>query len=274
MTDMAKRASRLVRDGFAIFPIHTINDDTGRCSCNAPSCHSPAKHPIASLAPQGVKNATLDSGTVAQWWSIWPDANIGIAAGEVSDIIVIDVDNTDVWLNLQNQHGSIPDTWMAETGGGGYHVYFCHQPGIRNMVGVIPGIDVRSDGGHVVAPPSLHASGQRYKWIKGHSPATQGPAIMPDWLVTEITGVRQQGGSSRPLPDKITEGGRNDLLASAAGVMRRKNFSFDAVKAALLIENRLRCEPPLDDDEVVRIVRSVDRYPAENVPTITFGRRR
>lgn len=273
--DMAKRAARLVRQGFAIFPLHSIDSETGSCTCGSPSCSSPAKHPISSLTPNGVKNASLELSDVQQWWALWPDANIAIATGEISDVVVVDVDNTDIWLHLQEKNESIPETWIAETGGGGFHIYFAYMNGLPNRVGMLPGIDLRSDGGYVVAPPSLHKSGGRYRWLKGQSPRSlQYPAVMPGWLEEIATGNKSGGGASRPLPEKITEGGRNDMLTSAAGVMRRKNFSFEATKAALLIENRLRCDPPLDDDEVVRIVKSVDRYPAERVPNITFGGRR
>lgn len=275
----AKARWYLKRPRFAVLPLHTIDEQSGLCTCGKPDCSSPGKHPLADLVPNGVLNASADLQQITQWWALWPDANIGIATGETSGVIVLDVDagkgGMDSLTNLEARNGNIPDTWVANTGGGGMHVYFQYVPGIPNRAGIVPGIDVRSDRGYVVAPPSLHKSGLRYEWHDTMKPSAsfQRPAVAPEWL------IRLMGGSSvaqraRPLPEKITEGGRNDLLTSAAGTMRSRNFSKEAIEAALLIENRMRCQPPLDDQEVKRIAWSIDRYPAAMISTMTIGGKR
>src|SRR5690606_7034194 len=111
--------------GIPVFPCHTIED--GHCSCGKP-CHSPGKHPIGSIAPHGVLDATPDTATIDQWWAMYPDANIGIATGRVSGIVVIDIDpdkgGEDSWANLEGRFGAVDNTWIIETGSGGYHLYF------------------------------------------------------------------------------------------------------------------------------------------------------
>lgn len=264
---MAESALRLAQHGLAVLPLHTIDPYTERCSCDT-DCHSPGKHPVASLAPHGVKDATHDPILIEQWWALWPDANIGIACGQISDVIVVDIDDPAAWERLCNHYGDVPDTWEVRTGSGGIHYYFQHVPNIPNSVRPVSGLDIRSDNGYVVAPPSMHISGETYKWLKGQSPFSMDhPEPMPDWIARMVGATNRPGSGIRPLPEKIGEGERNDWMTSAAGAMRRKNFSLQAVEAALLIENRLRCNPPLDDREVQRIARSVDRYPAEAVLT-------
>lgn len=152
--------------GWRVFPLH--NMDGERCSCGHSNCHNQGKHPRTE---RGFKDAATDAETIRAWWSKWPNANIGIATGPESGIVVIDVDprhgGDDSWDNLLQQH-SVPDTLMVGTGGGGHHAYFRWPDGDwRITIGsnsIAPGIDHRGDGGYVVAPPSDHESGRSYFW--------------------------------------------------------------------------------------------------------------
>lgn len=98
---------------------------------------------------------------VSEWWTKFPKANIGIVTGKISDLIVIDIDP---------RHGGTDEafknikTVKAKSGGGGWHYYFKYQKGIPTGAQVQPGIDIRSDGGFIIAPPSIHSSGQKYMW--------------------------------------------------------------------------------------------------------------
>lgn len=272
MTDPApthKRAVFYARQGFAVFPLYTIED--GRCSCGK-ECPSPGKHPIGSLVPQGCNNASSDPRDVEQWWAVYPDANIGIATGDVSGVLVLDVDleGTDTLANLERLYGDLGPTWSVATGSGGMHLWF-RMPNvdIRNSASAIgPGLDVRGNGGYVVAPPSIHLSGNRYRWAEGWHPTKVDLAEVPEWLLKKMAPV-QSLRAANPLPNIIKEGMRNTWMASAAGAMRRKGFGEAAILAALRVENRVRCTPPLDDRELERIARSIERYaPA---PTFTAG---
>ncbi|MER3407680.1 MAG: DNA primase, partial [Nitrososphaera sp.] len=96
--------------------------------------------------------------------------------GAVSGLVVLDVDGND------DVGRPFPDTPTARTRSG-HHWYFAHPGGqVPNAVRLLPGLDVRGDGGYVVAPPSEHPSGQRYTWVEGRSPWNLPPAPLPDWL--------------------------------------------------------------------------------------------
>jgi hypothetical protein len=142
----------------------------------------------ASPRPAGVHEASTDPETLAAWWRRWPWANIGIATGARSGIIVVDVDRPAGEASLQileAELGPLPLTLRAVTGGGGLHLLYSHPGGLRNRVGGLPGysealanVDLRADGGAIVAPPSSHVSGARYRWLDLSVPVT--PA--PSWL--------------------------------------------------------------------------------------------
>jgi hypothetical protein len=120
-----------------------------------------------------------------------------------------------------------------------------------------PGLDVRGDGGYVVAPPSTHPNGNRYAFIKDSELAE-----MPEWLLGLLGAPSpRQPTSNSEGTAKIREGQRNSSLTSLAGGMRQKGLSQSAIEAALLVENQKRCEPPLPESEVLRIAKSVGRYP-------------
>ena len=151
--------------GWQVFPLHSPLD--GQCSCGKLDCQSPAKHP---RTPNGLLDATTDVDTIANWWDTWPESNIGIRTGEVSGIVVVDIDaakgGLESWEELQDLHGRV-DALTCHTGGGGLHLYFQAPPTtlLKSGAGEIAlGVDTRAEGGYVVAPPSLHMSGRQYSW--------------------------------------------------------------------------------------------------------------
>jgi len=161
--NMAETAAEYARRGWAVIPLHT--PEQGVCSCGKAACGSPGKHPRTM---NGLKDASADPAQAARWWSMWPEANIGIVCGAVSGLVVIDVDGPDgeeTLEALEADIGPLPETVEALTGKG-RHLYFNH-PGveIRPSAGVLgSALDVRGDGGYVVGPPSLHYTGRRYEW--------------------------------------------------------------------------------------------------------------
>ncbi len=249
------------RRGWAVFPLHAI--DACTCTCGNADCDSPGKHP---RTPNGFKAATRDPEQIATWWRQWPDANIGIATGATSDLLVLDVDprhgGDDTLADLIETHGALPDAVQCLTGGGGLHVYFEHPGGhVQSRAEIARGIDVRADGGYVVAPPSTHASGRPYAWDVAHHPDDVAITPVPAWLLELIEAPVARGRvAARNDDGRIPEGCRNDHLASLAGSMRRRGMSEPAILAALLEENRQRCDPPLGELEVGQIARSIARY--------------
>jgi putative DNA primase/helicase len=226
----------------------------GVCTCGKPDCQNPAKHPRTQ---NGLNDATSDPEQIRQWWAQWPDANIGIRTGEISGLVVVDIDT---------RHGAtldtvrpIPPTAQVRTGSGGWHLYFRYPVGldIRNSNSKIAkGVDIRANGGYVVAPLSLHQSGSRYEWA---GDGLVSLADLPPHLLQKIT-AKKQRDTTAAEGDEIPEGQRNSTLARMAGNMRHAGFDEEAILAALKATNENRCDPPLDDAEVERIAASISRY--------------
>lgn len=169
--ELVEAALSYVERGWRVLPLHTptpgivMHDGIERpCSCNRPQCDSVGKHPRTL---KGVKDATRDVGQIRSWWEIWPAANIGIAAG--LGMVVIDVDGAEglnSLFELERLYGPLPTGLRVRTGSGGLHIYLATTEHFANSMSAVgPGIDIRSEGAYVVAPPSLHASGERYSWV-------------------------------------------------------------------------------------------------------------
>ncbi|HKI64367.1 MAG TPA: bifunctional DNA primase/polymerase [Burkholderiales bacterium] len=201
------------------------------------------------------------------WFARWPEANVGIVTGRISALVVIDVDaghgGEPSIARLESGHGPLPATLEALTGGGGRHLYFAYPGGrVGNRVGLFPGVDLRGDGGCVVAPPSLHPSGRRYAWARARSPDEAQLAPLPAWLLHE-SGAKRAGHSPehwrRLVREGVAEGERNATLASLAGHLLRHEVDPEVVMELLLAWNRARCRPPLADAEVAGVVESITR---------------
>jgi hypothetical protein len=130
--------------------------------------------------PRGFKDATTDAATVSAWWTQNPNANIGLPTGEASGLYVVDIDGPegeDALKALEAKHGALPDTLISKTGRGTHYIFKTSEP-IKNTAGALgPKIDTRGTGGYIVAPPSLHPNGERYRWERRTAPAE-----LPAWL--------------------------------------------------------------------------------------------
>lgn len=222
--------------------------------------------PLKGKVPRisgGLTRASSDVAVVAEWWRRWPDANIGIRTGSASGYVVLDVDvpaGLRSLAELERRHGKL-DTATVLTGSGGRHLWFRH-PGreIRNSAGALGvGLDVRGDGGYVVVPPSVHESGNAYKWTRELAAATEFPAALLD------DSARRRNGRADPVDETIPEGRRRQELLSGAGTLRRRGLNSREILAALAAVNE-RCVPPLPQAELERLASDVaGRYqPAEN----------
>jgi hypothetical protein len=115
----------------------------------------------------------------------------------------------------------------VKTGSGGQHFYFKYPiHTIKNRTNLFQGIDVKSDGGYVVAPPSLHASGNNYEWTTSFDMPL---AEMPDWLLNSLLETTAPTAITAATGEVITEGGRNSALTSIAGKLRRQGFTFEVL---------------------------------------------
>jgi putative DNA primase/helicase len=217
---------------------------------------------LIQLAPYLSRRATRDE---LKAWE-WP--GVGVVTGPLSGVLVLDVDGEE-GLAILEERGH-PATPTARTGGGGLHLYFKHpETNIRTGIRVAPGLDVKAEGGYVVAPPSVGPTGKAYEWII--SPAEADLAEPPDWLL-ELLRRPHKNGAAPPVREKIPAGQRNQELTSAAGTMRRRGMEELEIRAALEVMNKRRCDPPLKAEEVEKIARSVARYePSDNGAMLKVG---
>lgn len=207
MTRLARAALHYAACGWAVFPVHP----RGKVPLTRRGCH----------------DATADTERVQSWWRQAPQANIGIACGP-SGLVVVDLDapkgdrpaGADTFEDLQRRHGLPGHPLWARTGSGGWHAYYLQADGepVGNSAGRLgPGIDVRGQGGYVVAPPSLHPCGGRYRWVTGGR-----PGVLPGWLarLARPPGPRTlvRGGPPPEIPGDVDAYGAAALRGEAQAV--------------------------------------------------------
>lgn len=233
MSALGKAAAEFAARGFLVFPLKPRG-----------------KEPITQ---HGFKDATCDEAQVREWWSKTPAANIGIATGRGLFVVDVDVHGEEDGLaslrEWEREHGKLPETATVRSGGGGLHLYYHGEA--KSGTHVKPGVDVRGVGGYIVAPPSVHPTGQRYEWVE--SPEAVGIAEADGNVLALITG---EGGAKREARGAIREGERNETLFKMACEMRRAGRRADSIRAEVHGRNLLECEPPLPDEEVEKILGS------------------
>ena len=209
----------------------------------------------------GCKDATTDQKQIASWWNRWPDANIGIATGSVSGgLVVIDLDRDEekgrdgyeILQEWQRQHGQLPDTCQSITGRGGYHLLYRDTAEHRNAQALFEGVDIRGEGGYIVAPPSIHPNGHTYEWEQG--PDEFEIAQADDLVRKFIKGPKKEQQQYLHQPEMIPEGQRVSTLVSLIGSQRAKGLGDAAIRAAVQAENEEKCSPPLTDQELEKEV--------------------
>ena len=274
---MVDYALRYAAKGWRVFPVHTTHSNA--CSCGNAECRSPAKHP---LTPNGVKDATCDPAQIRTWWEeYFPDANIGIATGQ--GLLVVDIDPKNGGsLEALNTFMAIPPTASLRTGSGGAHLYFAYDRSliIRNSAGKLaPGIDVRGENGYVVAPPSLHICGKRYRWDRDSGLLPAPDALLQRLLEKAPPALLSQDRSSKEAPNKeaprkessaqaaapsgfVPEGKRNATLTSLAGSLRNQGANEEAMFITLQAFNKGCCQPPMTEYEVRQVCKSAANWTA------------
>lgn len=259
MQSCLEAALRYAAYGWYVFPTHGISERDGvrLCTCGRSPCDAAGKHPRTI---SGVKDATRDEATIRRWWQMWPDANVAVACGELSGIFVIDIDprhggygSLDEWETVR-EDGPLPRTLTSQTGGGGMHKFFLMPPDVavpgRNPW--IAGVDIKSNGGYVLAPPSTHLSGVGYDWVYGGNPA-EAPAD----LIADIGGKAGSSNGKSPLPRPedilagVGEGQRDDTLFRYACRLRRQGLSREEA-SVLILQAANACTPPFSNTDAVK----------------------
>lgn len=269
--------------GWKIFPLHSIGAD-GKCTCGrGDACTSPGKHPRTA---HGLLDATDDPTQVQQWAVQYGGAcNWGLATGETSGVIVIDIDTKhgDGYASLRSweeRNEAQSPTLVANTGSGGEHRYYA-WPGrhVKTRVNWLASVDVRGDGGYVVLPPGRHLSGGVYSWENwGHAAAQMSSALSDELSSAKISGkpaltsqqIDSLGGftwqgvsMADALVNGVPEGMRDDWIFRCACALRRsvsKSMPTDLAKQMILVVlNGIGDRSGFERDEVLGKVNSAFR---------------
>lgn len=239
-------AMRYAKLGLCVIPLH-VRD----------------KRPMFANWPEV---ATTDQSMISRWWHQNPEANVGIATGKRSGIFVLDVDpkngGQDSYEDLILKHGRFPDTWQQVTGSKGFHLFFRYPAfPVHNAAGLLPGIDIRGDGGQVVAPPSIHpVTGLPYEWDGIEEIEQTHIAEAPHWLLDLLQHKSTSHSPHLPVAEKIHKGVQHYTLLALAGMMRRLGLNENEILPTVMEVNRNRCEQPGPAANVEQIVSSVMRY--------------
>jgi Bifunctional DNA primase/polymerase, N-terminal/Primase C terminal 1 (PriCT-1) len=219
----------------------------------------------------GLKAATGDSAQIERWWHEQPECNVAIATGAVSGVFVLDVDNGDcrdgeaALSKLEAQHGNLPATVESITGTGGRHLFFkMPDRDLRNSASrLASNLDIRANGGYVVAPPSLHPCGRAYCWSVD---SAREFAAAPDWLLDKIAAPSTTTQTTAALPaqtwcdlilEGVDEGRRNESIARLAGHLLRHRVDAAVVLEICIAFSDARFRPPLSGDEILATVDSI-----------------
>jgi hypothetical protein len=186
--------------------------------------------------------ATTDEATIRGWGAKWPKANIGILTGRYRDgyFCVLDFDprNGGDWY-ADAPKSDLPDTWVVHPGGGGRHYYYKTPSPLRGRK-LKDGVDLKGEGGYVVAPPSIHPKGEPYVWEVGAGPGDMPIGEVPEWVLREAAGEgapENGAGERRPslwrMHPPIPKGMRHDYLVSLAGALWGAGVRESEVEAVL-----------------------------------------
>lgn len=218
----------------------TVNDVVSLTKCGfnvipiLPKSKTPALDSWKDLQERLVTDEEIQD-----WWGRYPELNVAVVTGSISGVVVVDVDDPQALAGL-------PPTRMVSTPNGGYHLYYKHPGGrVRNGVKVKPGIDIRGDGGYVVAPPSELENGH-YTWIDASAPLAE----FPLWLLEKTLAVAVKDESEEPwykeLLQGVPVGQRDNAAIRLAGRWIRRGLSDEEVLALLLTWNRNN-KPPMGE---------------------------
>ena len=225
------------------------------------------KRPITG---NGFKNATTDAEIIKAWWLQNPSANIAIATGSASGLVVLDVDvkngqpGRESLDALQRECGTLL-TRSAKSPSGGWHFYFRHPGGeVKSRAGVMPGLDIRGDGGYIIAPPSVTDTGA-YQWS-----IEEDAVPLPEGLLKRLNGKAKGNGQSKPFDrenilDGVPEGQRDDALFRYACSLKARNTSRQEAEV-LIREVAANCTPPFPEDAALEKVARAYSNPEYDDP--------
>jgi hypothetical protein len=203
-----------------------------------------------------VNQASSDTKIITNWWTDYPDANIGCVTGKESGIFVLDVDchegkadGRDTLRELELTHGQLPDTVEQITGGGGRQMFFRYPPAgeIKNKTGsgaIAPGLEIKGDGGQVVLPPSIHPdTGREYVWEASSSICDVEIVEAPEWLINLITATPAKTKRGQKFERRATDGPASEIFSKCMFIQHCRDNAADLSEPLWLamISNVARC---------------------------------
>lgn len=225
------------------------------------------------LTPHGFKDASTDPNVIREWWRKKPSANVAIATGKMSGgLVVIDLDvdyaegkdgisTLDIWTE---ENGCWIDSRTVITGRGGKHIYFQSSEAYGCKIGAMKDIDIRGEGGYVVAPPSIHKNGNSYYWDEGLEEdeiiSVDHDSDVKFFLYECFKDSVGEEKKKLEIPTEVTTGGRNDMIFKVASSLQSQGSADDVIMNTCKAYNLASCHPPLEDDEVERTVLSALKY--------------
>lgn len=228
------------------------------------------KRPVTA---NGFKNATTDEAQIRAWWGTNADYNIGLACGNGLAVIDIDLDELQdengfaTVIAWEREHGPLADTARALTGDNGMHVFYRVSEEVRCSANKSKGVDIRGDGGYVVAPPSIHPdTGTAYAWEKhpDECPIAEADGNVMAFIASvrpNAEGTLGEGSDvGMTVPGEIGKGERNNTIFKLACSLQSKGLSDSAIMAAVKEENAAKCDPPLAVSELKKTVKSALAY--------------
>ncbi len=266
---------QLAAAGFRVFPLRPKD-----------------KKPLAGSS--GCTEATTDTEQLCRWWEKHPTANIGLATGRTSSdkyLTVIDLDidkekGKDGFAECyewQKENNLIfPETLTVKTGRGGLHLFFYTDEEFRNTTNLLPAVDVRGEGGYIVAPPSIHPNGNRYEFNGEFDPsriAAANEAVLA-FLKYKKPKAAKSEQKQEPKPVianassietyiaglDFSEGNRNTNLHRLTSSLQARGYEDSDILRIVEQTNSERCSPPLSGKEIETIVRSVTEHYIKGIP--------
>jgi hypothetical protein len=232
-----------------------------------------AKNKKPLIAWESYQKEPASEPTINEWFTKWPDANIAIVTGAVSDAIVIDLDSAEAKDKIK---AIVPDYDFSavprvRTGRGGLHLFFKH-PGVsvQTRAGVMEKTDIRADGGYVVAAPSIHENGNSYKWevpIIGELPKlpTELYKLISRPVTGASTGYRERFNTAETLKG-VPEGQRDQKLFQLACKLRTADVPQEMAES-LIVEAAKNCQPPFSEKVAIeKVSRAYQRYEPNQGP--------
>jgi hypothetical protein len=216
---------------------------------------SRSKEPLIRWKP--LQKRKLSEREIVELFEQNPEANLGVITGSISGLLVLDADAPEIV-----KRWGTPETPIAETSRGRHYYYQLPDSAVPSIVGVADGVDIKAEGGYVVAPPSVHPSGRCYQWVippRGLDPFGAEPAPPPAWLMELLSKHRARSGTLARIVQGVPQGQRNISSAALIGKLLGclPQDDWESIAWPLAAAWNALNSPPLPDRELRRVFENI-----------------